>query len=581
MAITAIKDFKIKEAYTKLVEKALFSYLWEGIYKPMFEILALKPVVAKNSMNVIIEALRDGKLIYVDGGFKAKEKFTNAQSSQLLKWGAKWDRIKKMYRISVEMLPESLRIYLAEAEINNELKINQIQEYLRLVEENMPYIVDSMVFDTEVKTILDDAGNEVKQNVKKIAVIEPELSEQQKAEIARTYTENVRRYVIKDFANERIPEMRRKIQELVLQGYRMDKVQALLQKEYGFMAKKAKFLAQNETTIMLSEYKKVTYKKMGFNKFIWKTILDGKERPLHQALHNTVWSYDDPPIIDERTGVKGLPGQTYNCRCEQVPFSDDSPFSYHDVEDHSKKLFAKNATEDIDWITVKGNHIPIYAGQTKEEAVKEFIESKKDKQQTEQGEKTIAGVKRGKPMTRKQANEGRVNPNYSSGDKFYKQNCQACVAIFEARMKGYNVEIAKFDKETWEKLRSDPFLAYVDSKTGCAPKFVESHLSNERDCKKWLNEQIKLGERFAFGYAPRPSSIPIGHLIEVTRLENGKLSFYDPQDGKSYDETLLDEIGYEYILGETVIGFSPKIFRLDDKELNLEILNKIAQKAQD
>lgn len=339
MAITAIKDFKIKEAYTKLIEKALFSYLWEGIYKPMFEILALKPVVAKNSMNVIIEALRDGKLMYMDGGFKAKDKFTNAQSSQLLKWGAKWDRVEKMYRISVDMLPESVRIYLAEAEINNQLKINQIQEFLRLVEENMPYIVDSMVFDTEVKTILDDAGNEVKQNVKKIAVIEPELSEQQKAEIARTYTENVRGYVIKDFANERIPEMRQKIQELVLQGYRMDKVQALLQKEYGFMAKKAKFLAQNETTIMLSEYKKVTYQKMGFNKFIWKTILDGKERPLHQALHNTVWSYDDPPIIDERTGQKGLPGQAYNCRCEQVPFSDDTPFNY--------KLTDKKAYQDV------------------------------------------------------------------------------------------------------------------------------------------------------------------------------------------------------------------------------------------
>ena len=331
MAITAIKDFKIKEAYTKLVEKALFSYLWEGIYKPMFEILAIRPVIAKNSMNVIIEALRVGKLMYVDGGFKAKDKFTNAQSTQLVKWGAKWDRVQKMYRIPVDMLPETLRIYLAEAQINNELKINQIQEFLRLVEENMPYIVESMVFDDEVITILDDAGNEVKKNVKKIAVIEPELSAQQKAEIARTYTENVRGYVIKDFAEERIPEMRRKIQELVLQGYRMDKVQELLQKEYGFMAKKAKFLAQNETTIMLSEYKKVTYPQMGFNKFIWKTIMDGKERPLHKALNNTVWSYDDPPIIDERTGQKGLPGATYNCRCEQVPFADDSPFTYDNL----------------------------------------------------------------------------------------------------------------------------------------------------------------------------------------------------------------------------------------------------------
>lgn len=336
MAITAIKDFKIKQAYTKLVEKALFSYLWDGIYKPMFGILDIKPLIVKNSLNVIVEALRDGKLLYVDGGFKAKGKFTNAQSSQLIKWGARWDRVQKMYRIPQDMLPADLRIYLAEAQINNELKINQIQEYLRLVEENMPYIVESMVFDDEVKTILDDAGNEVQKNVKKIAVIEPELTERQKSEIARAYTENMQDYVIKDFANERLPEMRRKIQELVLQGYRLDKVQELLEKEYGFMARKAKFLAQNETTIMLSEYKKVTYKEMGFNKFVWRTITDGKERDLHKALNGTIWSYDDPPIIDERTGQKGLPGQAYNCRCEQIPFRDDSPFSYHDLHDKSE-----------------------------------------------------------------------------------------------------------------------------------------------------------------------------------------------------------------------------------------------------
>lgn len=344
MAITALKDFKIKEAYTKLVEKALFSYLWEGIYQPMFEILNIKPVIAKNSLNVIVEALCDGKLLYVDGGFKAKGKFTNAQSAQLIKWGARWDRTQKMYRIPRDMLPEELRVYLAEAQINNELKINQIQEYLRLVEENMPYIVESMVFDEEVKTILDDAGNEVKKNIKKIAVIEPELSEKQKNEIARAYTENMQDYVIKDFANERLPEMRRKIQELVLQGYRLDKVQELLEKEYDFMARKAKFLAQNETTIMLSEYKKVTYKEMGFNKFIWRTITDGKERPLHKALNGTIWSYDDPPVIGIYKGqkVKGLPGQAFNCLVGDMNII--SPFFHNRI---FKRKFSGELTELI------------------------------------------------------------------------------------------------------------------------------------------------------------------------------------------------------------------------------------------
>ncbi len=326
MAISAIKDFKIKQAYTKLVEKALFSYLWEGIYKPMFEILDIKPTVAKNSLNVIVEALRNGKLLYIKGGFKAKTKFSNAQAQQLEKWGAVWDKRAKMYRLPEYKLPDELRTILSEVRVTNELKIRQIQEWLREVEANMPYIVETMVFDNEVKTILDDAGNEVKKNVKKLHVIEPELTEKQKAEIAKTYTENVQDYVIKDFANERIPEMRRKIQELVLQGYRTDKIQELLEKEYGFMARKAKFLAQNETTIMLSEYKKVTYQEMGSDGFIWHTVMDGRERTLHKELSGTTWTWDNLPVIDERTGQTGLPGQTYNCRCSMSPFFKNSPF---------------------------------------------------------------------------------------------------------------------------------------------------------------------------------------------------------------------------------------------------------------
>lgn len=329
MSITAIKDFRLKESYSKLIEKALYSYLWEGIYKPMFEILQIKPETARNSIDAVSEGLREGKIYYVEDGFKAKSKFTNAQSLLLQKWGAKWDKHEKMFKISREKIPQAISVTLAESQVIAKQQINLVQEYLKEVQANMPYIVESMVFNEEVVTILDDAGREVHKNVKHLNIIEPELSIEQKREIAQTYTNNMRDYVIKDWQGipekeGRIPEMRRKIQEIVLQGYRPDKIQALLEKEYGIMARKAKFLAQNETSIMLAEYKKVTYKEMGFDKFIWKTITDGRERELHKQLNNTTWSYDDPPVIDERTGQKGLPGEVYNCRCEAIPFRSGS-----------------------------------------------------------------------------------------------------------------------------------------------------------------------------------------------------------------------------------------------------------------
>lgn len=567
MAITAIKDFRIKESYTKLVEKALFSYLWEGIYKPMFEIMSVKPVIAKNSLNTIIEALRDGKIYYVDGGFRAKDKFTNAQSLQLQKWGAVWDKRTKMFRLPESKLPDELRVTLAEAQINAENQIKLLQGYIEQIELNIPYIVESMVFDNEVKTILDDAGNEIKKNVKHLNVIEPELSEQQKDEIAKAYTNNMRDYAIKDFAQERIPEMRKKIQDLVLQGYRQDKIQDLLQKEYGIMARKAKFLAQNETSIMLAEYKKVTYQKMGFDKFIWKTVTDGRERELHKALNNTVWRYDNPPVIDERTGQKGLPGETYNCRCEAIPFYDDTPFSY-DVNSKKsyKRLLAKNNSDDVDWITVKGNHIPVKKGQSKEQAVEEFLERKKYSQS-----KTIAGVKQGKPMSFKKANGGNVNPKFYTNNHAYKSNCQTCIAAFEARLRGYNIEALPYNAHNiyMTALGYNPALAYMDTKTGKTPDMLDGEVKRPRECENWLKARIKRGERYTFIYKPINSAS--AHIVEVSKNIIGGLKFYDPQNGKIYNKQLLNDIAYR----KHEMGFSPLIFRVDDKEINTEFLTKM------
>lgn len=344
MNVSTAKDFKIKEAYFKLIEKALFSYLWEGIYKPMFEILEIKPEIARNSLNPITEALRDGKIYYVDGGFKAKSRFTNAQSFTLQNWGAVYDKWQKIWRIPKDMIPEDVKVTLAQSEIESTEQLKKLDIFLREVQANIPYIVDSMIFDDEVITILDDAGSEMQKNVRHLNVITPELTTQQKAEIARVYTNNIREYAIKDFGDERIPEMRRKVQEAVLNGQRRDVVQKMLETEYRIASRKAKFLARNETTIMLAEYKKVSYQEMGFDGFIWNTITDGKERSLHADLNGTTWTWDNLPIIDERTGQRGLPGETYNCRCGMTPYRKDSPFKMATQqfdERQSKKRMAR------------------------------------------------------------------------------------------------------------------------------------------------------------------------------------------------------------------------------------------------
>lgn len=343
---TALKDFQIKESYTRLVEKALFSYFYEGIFKPLFEIMQI-PLKAKNAEeDVITQALLKGTIVYEQNGFKAVDKFTNAQSKLLQKWGAVWDKWTRSWKLPYSKLPQHILVALAANRNLTQQKVNHIQKFLEELQANWETAVQTMTFHDEVMTVLDDAGNEIQKVFKRVNVITPELSEEDKQEISRTYTNNMN-YYIKSFGDERIPLMRQKVQELVLNGDRFSEVEKMLNREFNVWGNKAKFLAQNETNIMLAELKKVEYQKQGFDMFIWRTITDGRERELHRHLNGRVFRYDDPPIIDLRTGQRGLPGQTYNCRCEAIPYTENTPFKHTFIDESGKER------EVIDYRTSK------------------------------------------------------------------------------------------------------------------------------------------------------------------------------------------------------------------------------------
>ena len=334
-----IKDFEHLEKYTQLVEKKLFTDLWEMIYKPLFKILKIK---AENSKDFIIEALKSGAIYYEKGGFKAAKKFSNNISRALMMLGARYDRWEHKYIIALEDLPDYIFKEILENVQRAAKQLAEINSFLQYVEMNLDQIVETMIFNKEVGTILDDVEGQLHTNTKHINVIVPELTEKQKQTISENYTNNMQFY-IKNWAEKRIPEMRIKVQEAILNGYREEQVQKLLQKEYHIMADKAKFLAQNETSIMMAELKKATYTQMGFEEFIWNTILDSRERPLHRKLHGKIFRFDNPPEIDERTHQRGLPGQTYNCRCGLTPIRRNSVFFNQKEIDSYKNL--KNYAE--------------------------------------------------------------------------------------------------------------------------------------------------------------------------------------------------------------------------------------------
>lgn len=88
----------------------------------------------------------------------------------------------------------------------------------------------------------------------------------------------------------------------------------------GLTEKRAKLIAVDQTRKITAAMNVERAKSVGMRKFEWVHSGGGADpRKLHLRYDGQVFDYDNPPVIDERTGERGFPGQLINCRCVMVP----------------------------------------------------------------------------------------------------------------------------------------------------------------------------------------------------------------------------------------------------------------------
>lgn len=84
--------------------------------------------------------------------------------------------------------------------------------------------------------------------------------------------------------------------------------------------KRAKLIAIDQTRKATTALNDARMKKLGIRKFRWIHSGGAKEpRKLHVEYDGQVFDLDDPPVIDKKTGERGLPGQLINCHCRMAP----------------------------------------------------------------------------------------------------------------------------------------------------------------------------------------------------------------------------------------------------------------------
>lgn len=314
-----LKPIGYKKEYERVIANQIIIWLWANIYKECFSIMRSRTV--ENSTNKIVEAIQSGLIYYQDGAFySSRVKFSNEIAKELEGIGAKYSKYRKAYVIDKSKLPiETLwAIDTARAVVSQ--KVDTLQAYLTYQLGRLGDLEKKLVFDEAVNQIMLDLQKRLYKNAQKqkIELITPKLTEFRRNEIAKRYTENLD-FWIKDWIPQDIIKMRETVGQMAIDGKSRKDIENYIVKEFGKDQRKARFLARNESAIATTSYLQAKYREEGFTHFKWVTNLDGRERKTHRELNGEVFSFDNPPIIDERTGQRGLPAETYNCRCLMSP----------------------------------------------------------------------------------------------------------------------------------------------------------------------------------------------------------------------------------------------------------------------
>lgn len=306
----------------KEIEKKITDFFDDFLFNYIHEVLSDNKVY--NSKG-IVSALLMGNLKYDNKGlFYSTKKIPSNIAKELEKIGCKWSKSAKGYRIDGKKIPMDILQAISRVNIHNREKFDKIRTYLDSLGDVSEYVTNNLSFDIEVTRIGKNLDTQLKRTLSGIA-IPAEMTDFQRKEISKNYTNNLN-YYIKKWTGSEIIRMREKLQPIILDGYRAEDLENMIMKEENISKKKAKFLARQETRLLVAEYRKNRLKEYGVNRYRWSTVLDGRERPLHRQLNGQIFSWDNPPIIDERTGERGNPQEAYNCRCHAIPIIDTDFF---------------------------------------------------------------------------------------------------------------------------------------------------------------------------------------------------------------------------------------------------------------
>lgn len=168
------------------------------------------------------------------------------------------------------------------------------------------------------------------------------------------------------------------------------------------------------------------------------------------------------------------------------------------------------------------------------------------------------------PMAFLDADSGRGNMNYGKG-VLYGENCQCCVAVHEARLRGLNITALAYnaDQNSAQWQLGEHFESiWINPRTKLPPVAQKITGKSDEAILRNLDKQMQAPGRYHIGVNFLNGS---GHIITAEHLKSGKVVYYDAQSGEFLNIK-------EYAALESI-----ELLKVDKLLINKEWLKKISE----
>lgn len=303
--------------------KATFRRL---LYGPVLKELGSSESVLKNAVrnakskpaNGLLQRIMSGQITYSEGAFYGV--FEAESSRQLKLYGAKWDRATSSFKLSKADLKPEVREAISVSNVRYQERIKRIDKRLQQISPA------EIAAETKTADLFARAAEKtdklIAKSLKGSGII-PTLSAKEKQRIADEWQNNMNLW-ISNFTEDEIVRLRKDIAANVTTGDRHEAIVGVLQRSYGVTSNKAKFLARQETGLLMAKFKETRYTSQGLPEYKWGCVAGSKNhpvRPAHKLLENKIFRWDTPPITTPpgETVRRNNPGCDFGCRCFARP----------------------------------------------------------------------------------------------------------------------------------------------------------------------------------------------------------------------------------------------------------------------